>query len=161
MATEKLLVRQVERRLEPWASVGRVPPKEGWLHMIRQALGMTAPQLGERIGITRQGVGDLEEREQEGTVTLAALRQAADAMNCDLVYAIVPRKSLTEVLSQQAKRKATEEVDRVAHTMRLENQGTGKEEIKRLIEERADQLARGSRRALWKQVRVKKSASRK
>jgi len=160
MSTEKLLVKQLERRLAPWSGVSRTPPKEGWLHTIRKALGMTAPQLADRIGMTRQGVADLEQREREGAVTLAALRQAGDAMNCDLVYALVPRKRLTDVLSEQARQMATKEVERIAHSMRLENQETGIDEIGRLIEERADQLLRGSRRGLWTRARSKKRPTR-
>ena len=149
LRTQKLFERQFERRLTAWYLVDRKTPALGWLHRIRQALGMSAPQLADRIGMTRQGVADLESREQDGSATLAALRKAAEAMNCDLVYAIVPRTSLVDVLSKQARKKATEEMNRVAHTMLLENQGTTSNEVDRLIEERADQLLRASRRTLW------------
>ncbi len=149
MTSQRLFERQVERRIAAWYRVDRNAPALGWLHTIRQALGMSAPQLADRIGMTRQGVADLESREQDGSATLAALRKAAEAMNCDLVYAIVPRTSLADLLSSQARKRATEEVNRVAHTMHLENQGTSPGEVDRLIEERADQLLRASRRTLW------------
>jgi len=113
---------------------------------------MTTSQLAERLGVTRQSVHELEAREADGSATLTALRKAAAAMNCDLVYAIVPRDSLAGMLTAQAQRRAASEVDRAAHTMRLESQQTGAGEVEELIRERADQLLRGSRRALWSTV---------
>jgi len=110
---------------------------------------MSAPQLGDRLGMTRQGVAGLEARERDGSVTLGTLRRVADAMQCDLVYAIVPRKPLPELLRTQARTRAAAEIQRVAHTMALENQGTTGDEVRRLVEERADQLLRESRRSLW------------
>ena len=152
MSSRSLAERQVERRLARWYAMDREPPAEGWLKMIRRAIVMTTPQLAERLGVTRQGVHDLEAREADGSATLSALRKAAGAMNCDLVYAIVPRDSLADMLSAQARRRAASEVDRAAHTMRLESQQTGAGEVEELIRERADQLLRGSRRALWSTV---------
>jgi len=144
-----LVERQVEQRLAHWYPLERVPPASGWLKTLRHALGITASQLAARLGITRQAIDDLETREQDGTATLATLRKAANAIDCDLVYALVPRTSVAELVQTQANRKATDEIMRVAHTMRLEDQGTASSEVSRLIEERADQLMRGSRRALW------------
>ena len=149
MSTTNLLQSQVERRLAPWYALERERPARGWIFTIRKALGMSSAQLADRLGMTRQGVSDLEEREREDTATLSALRKAAEAMNCDLVYAIVPRSELPDVLRNQARRKAIDEIERIAHTMRLENQETGSEEVERLIEERTNQLLGGSRRALW------------
>lgn len=148
----ELIERQIERRLELLRDVGRKPPAKGWVHTIRSAIGMSSPELARRIGMTRQGVSEIERRERDGSVSLAVLQKAAEGMDCDLVYAIVPRKSLAELMKEQARKKATDEIRRVVHTMLLENQGTALEETDRLIEERADQLLRGSRRALWSEV---------
>ncbi len=149
MSTNRLVQKLVERRLEPWYKVSKQMPATGWLFTIRQALGMSAAQLGERIGMTRQGVADLEQREQKGSATLAALRKAAEGMNCDLVFAVVPRASLADLRRKQATDSAAREIGRVAHTMGLEDQATGPEEVKRLVEERADELLRTGGKALW------------
>ncbi|MEO8029618.1 MAG: mobile mystery protein A [Gemmatimonadota bacterium] len=150
MSTNRLVQKQVERRLEPWHKLRNQMPGTGWLSTIRQALGMSATQLGERIGMTRQGVADLERREREESATLAVLRKAAEGMNCDLVYAIVPRASLADLRRKQATDSAAREIGRVAHTMGLEDQATGPEEVKRLVEERADELLRTGGKALWR-----------
>jgi predicted DNA-binding mobile mystery protein A len=149
MGFSNLVGRQVEQRLLQWYTVDRQPPAKGWVNTIRQALGMSTSQLAERLGMTRQGVDDLEARERDSSTSLAALKKAADAMDCDFVYAIVPRTSVAESVRGQARRKAAAEMRRVAHTMILENQATTPGEVDRLIEERADQLLRTSRRALW------------
>ena len=86
---------------------------------------MSREQLGTRLQMTRQGVFDLERREADETITLETLRKAANALNSDLVVAVVPRKSLEEIVYDQAKSKALAERNRVAHTMRLESQETG------------------------------------
>jgi predicted DNA-binding mobile mystery protein A len=75
---------------------------------------MSMAQLGRRMGLPRQGVLALEQREASGAVSLKTLRQAAAALDAELVYAIVPRTSLRHMLEQQAKRKATEELSLVA-----------------------------------------------
>jgi predicted DNA-binding mobile mystery protein A len=104
-------------------------PKKSWIKVIRTALGMTATQLGKRLHMTEQGVWDLERREANETITLGTLRKAANALNADLVVAVIPRKSLDEMVHEQAQSKALAERNRVAHTMRLEAQETGIENV--------------------------------
>jgi predicted DNA-binding mobile mystery protein A len=62
---------------------------------IRQSLGMTLPQLAKRMNVHLQVVERLEREEAkpQGDVDMAALRKAADAMGCTLVYALVPKTS--------------------------------------------------------------------
>ena len=56
-----------------------VIPTAGWIYSIRQALGMSMRQLGNRMGITPQSVKEIEEREKSGTITLKVLRQFGQA----------------------------------------------------------------------------------
>lgn len=121
----------------------------GWLQTVREALGMSAPQLARRLGVSRQGLADLERREREGTVTLAALSRAAEALDCDLVYAIVPRSELGTLIEAQARSRALAEVQQVTHTMRLEAQEVPSDETERLVHERTVDLLSKSPRRLW------------
>jgi predicted DNA-binding mobile mystery protein A len=132
------------RRLSPAG-----PPRHGWVRAVRQALGMTTPQLARKLGATRQAVVDLERREALSAVTLGALRRAADALDCEVVYASVPRTSLREMRMQQALRQAERQLSGVAHSMRLEAQGVAAVEHRRQVAERADSLVRTWSRALW------------
>lgn len=90
---------------------------------------MTMKQLGSRLGMSPQSVLDLEAREQSETISVAKLRQAAEALDCELRIVFVPRPSLEETLRRQATLKAREERDRLTHTMRLEAQGEGVDDV--------------------------------
>jgi len=72
--------------------------------------------------ISRQAISQLEKREADGSVTMQALEQAAQALGGRLVYAIVPDQPLTRTLEEQALRVATRITGSVRHTMRLEDQ---------------------------------------
>lgn len=87
--------------------------------------------------MTSQGALDLERREQDESITVAKLRKTAEALDCDLVVALVPRTSLEDTVQQRARKKALEERDRIVHTMRLEAQQRGVAEA--LATERSQQ----------------------
>ena len=107
--------------LEP-ASRFAVPPR-GWIRAIRDALGMSGSQLGQRIGITAQSVQNLEASEANGTVQLNTLRKAAEAMNCVLVYALIPKTSLEATVQERERAIASDALRRASHSMALEDQG--------------------------------------
>lgn len=97
-------------------------PRGGWSKAIRSALGMTLEDLAVRLGVTRGVLLRLEASEQKQTIQLDSLRRVAEAMNCDLVYALVPRQPLQEMVDQQRAR-AAKELDAKTRThMRLEGQ---------------------------------------
>lgn len=108
-------------------------PRGGWIRTIRQALGMTNSQLAKRLGMTAQGAQDLERRENDGSITLAKLNAVADALNCELRVALVPKSTLEEVAREQAILKARSERNRLVHTMGLEAQAGG---LDTLLDER-------------------------
>lgn len=110
---------------------------------------MSAAQLGRRMGLTRQGVADLERRESQGAVTLTALQKAAEAMNAAAVYAIVPRQSLAETIRAQARTIAEKQLKRVDHSMLLEAQDVSREEYANQLAEHQDRLLRDWSRHIW------------
>ena len=68
------------------------------------------------------------------------MRRAADALGCDLVYALVPRINLDETVRRNALARAEQEVRRVDLTMHLEDQAIHADELQRRIEEFATGL---------------------
>ena len=68
-------------------------PTHGWIATIRFALGISQPLLGARMGTSKQRISQLERREREGTIQLSQLKDVADHLGCDLVYALVPRNA--------------------------------------------------------------------
>jgi predicted DNA-binding mobile mystery protein A len=75
------------------------------------------------MGITQPTVQALERSEVNNTIKLETLRRAAEALDCDLVYGLVPRTNLDEAVRTQARRKAAWHLGPVAHHSRLEDQG--------------------------------------
>lgn len=101
------------------------PPPRGWIRAIRDALGMTGVQMAARLKVRPQTLEALERSEASGTIQLSTLRRAAEALDCTLVYALVPSSSLDGAVTARARRIAERELGRVAHTMKLEAQDTG------------------------------------
>lgn len=108
-----------------------MPPK-GWVRAIRDAIGMTGTQLGRRLGMTAQAVVSLERSEANGKIQLSTLRRAAEAMDCVLVYALVPQTSLTEMVDRRARELALQALRRVSHSMALEDQQVDRDLEKRI-----------------------------
>lgn len=125
-------------------------PSDGWIRSIRKAIGMNTRQLSERIGITRQSTSQLEINELNDSISLKTLRRAAEAMNCKLVYAIIPiQGSLETIVEKQAYKKAKKIVEPVHHTMLLEAQEVGN--LKTKIVETTTELANNINSRLWNQ----------
>ena len=108
-----------------------IPPK-GWIRALRDAIGMTGAQLGRRLGMTAQGIVSLERSEANGTIQLNTLRRAAEAMDCVLVYALVPRTSLNDMVDSRARALALQALQRVSHSMALEDQQIDRDLEKRV-----------------------------
>ncbi len=145
-----LKVRQLDEKLSAARRAATPVPLGGWVKAVRNALGMSSGQLAARLGVRQSTVSRLEKSECEGTASLESLRKAADAMNCDVYYALVPRTSLEQTVRERAEAIAAEDVRRVSRTMALEDQLPGEAITREQREERRDALLRGSWRNLWK-----------
>jgi predicted DNA-binding mobile mystery protein A len=147
---ENLRIRQLDEALAPFSSLrDRPPPPTGWAKAIRQALGISLRQLSRRTGLSKTSISSAETGEAKGTVQLDTLRGLADALDCDLVYAIVPRSSLAQSLESQAIQKAANLVGRVAASMKLEAQGVADKDTERQVRELAATLLRDRGRGFW------------
>lgn len=100
----------------------RARPHAGWVKAIRTALGMSQRDLAARLGVSDVAVHKLERSEQDGRISLRKLAEVAAAMDCTVVYALVPHSSLEDTVQRQARRVAAERLDYVADTMSLEDQ---------------------------------------
>lgn len=140
--------RQLDHRYESVRDLGGLGrPNKGWIRAIRDALGMSGSELAARMGVSQQVVSEIERNERQFTVKLETLARAAAAMDCDLVYAFVPRTTLEETVRAQARRKAAHHLAHVAHHGRLEAQEVSKDELAAQVEELASWFA--DRRGLW------------
>lgn len=134
-------------KLRPLLKTQR-PPK-GWLRAIRDALGMTTKQFGQRLGVSQPRIVELEQSEVNGTVTLNTLRRAAEALGCRLVYLLVPEKPLAETVRERAELIADRQSSAVEHTMRLEDQAVNDKGVARALRQQTiEELLRRPAR-LW------------
>ncbi len=98
-------------------------PSGGWIAAIREALGFSLADIGRRLHVPRQNVQMFERAEATDRITLATLRKVAESLGCDLIYGFVPKAGSFEQLAEQpARESATRDVQRVIHTMALEDQ---------------------------------------
>jgi predicted DNA-binding mobile mystery protein A len=153
MSVKDLVARQYQAIVDRAAmSIGELhaPPKQGWLATTRKALGMSAAQLGRRLGVTRARVSQAELAEASGGVTLKTMNAAAEAMGCRFVYAIVPVEGrIEDLITAQAHKKAQAVVTKAAVHMALEQQSLPPAKNRGEVERIARELARTMPPGFW------------
>lgn len=108
--------RELDRELKPFLMARRVHrPSGGWLRAVRKALGLSAAAMAKKLRVCPSAVYQMERAERGDKISLQGLKQAARALSCEMVYAIVPNKGNFEehatknvkwmVLRQKAERK--------------------------------------------------------
>ena len=145
-----LQIQQMDALLETWRTAQLSPrPRSGWVRAIRESLGMSAAAFARRLGMTPVGVRKLESAEASDAITLASLRKLAQALDCELQYALVPRNSLLQQVRDRAEIVARERLRPIAHSMALEDQAVQGPQNKLQLEAAIKELIEGSRRELW------------
>ncbi|MEP7064224.1 MAG: mobile mystery protein A [Betaproteobacteria bacterium] len=134
--------------LEPLRGTS-VPPG-GWSQTIRKALGRTLRQQANYIGIAEPTLHESERAEAQGAISLRQLRKLAEYLDCELVYALIPRRPLRDVVEARAEELARKEVLGVTHSMSLEDQQPSSEFVNKQIQERRDELLAGNWSTLWR-----------
>lgn len=149
--TRLMARRQIDKRL------GRMPnltqlkrPPKGWIKAMREALGMTMGQLAERLGVSQPRISALEQNEASGTITMESLERAANALDCDLAYVLIPRcGGLNELVEKQAIKTAQQKLKSTKHTMALEKQSVDMDDEQEQIIRIAKSLAEKSDSSIW------------
>lgn len=151
MGKKSLQIQQLNTKMLAYTSLQKVaPPPIGWVKAIRNAIGMSMLQLGNRLCITKQSVQDMERREKDGSITIKALREAARALDMQLIYGFVPNDGSLELLiDRKAKELATLIVMRTNNTMKLEDQENTKQRIEKAIQERTITIKDEMPKTLW------------
>ena len=145
-----LRLQQIEEAIKPFRPlVDTQPPRRGWIRAIQQALGVTNRQLAIRLHLKPQTIEDMQEYEAKETIKLTTLRKLAQALDCRLVYAVVPNKPLEEMRLEQARKVARRQLKPVAHSMSLEAQGVSDADQKSELDRLVQKLLAGNPRKLW------------
>ncbi len=144
--------RHLDSRLSSTAVLSLQRPPQGWIKAVREALGMTTAQLARRLGVSQPAVVLLEQSEALGHMKLETLARAAAALDCRLVYALVPNEPLEQRVQSRRREIAEQQLEAVEHSMALENQSVEGQSAadwetrERLLSALAEQV---SSRALW------------
>lgn len=140
----QLRIRQLDRVLTPFRSTNAYRPAKGWIRAMREAIGVSSLDLARRMRTSRSLAAQQEKAEAEDRITLKSLRAFAGALDCELVYAFVPRiGSLQELAVARERAAATANVSAVEHSMVLESQASG--HLEQAIEAEANRLAKKQR----------------
>jgi predicted DNA-binding mobile mystery protein A len=127
---------RLDERFNEMSPAARLqPPVRGWIKAVREALGMSTSQLAKRLGIKQPSVVSLEQSEARGSIELATLRRAAEALDCQLVYALVPNKPLETIVRDRARTFARRRRTPIEHSMLLEGQQTADKAINYQLDE--------------------------
>src|SRR5712691_340281 len=142
----QLRIKQLERALQAFIAAKDSPrPPKGWLRAIRETTGITLREMADRLRKAPSLAANLEKSEAEYRITLGSLRDAADALGCQLVYALVPKSgSIQQLAEERVRTKAAENIRAVEHSMALEDQAVGGIEDK--IEEETRRILKKARK---------------
>jgi predicted DNA-binding mobile mystery protein A len=110
-------------------------PVRGWIKALREALGMSSAQLAQRLKIKQPSLVALEKSEAKGSIELATLQRVAEALDCTLIYALVPNKPLETMVRDRARAFMRKRRDQVEHSMLLEDQKVVSKDTEARLEE--------------------------
>lgn len=103
-------------------------------------------QLAKRMQMTAPSIQALEESEANGTIQINTLRRAAEALDCVVIYSVVPKIPLQKMVEDRARIRAIRALNRVSHSMALEDQQVDRDfekRVQRYIDKAIDD------RSLW------------
>lgn len=153
---KKVIREQLDKKLvflRDFASSGM--PPQGWLKAIREALGLSASQLGKMAGIDQSRISRLENAEKDGDLKLSSLQKIAKALNMKFVYGFVPdgtdgtEDTLEAMVRNQAKRIALRRIETLDHTMRLEKQALSVEEQRKALNDMIEKILVDPPKDFW------------
>lgn len=126
----------------------RTPP-EGWLRTTRKALGIPPKVIYRRLGISKNEFFRTERAEAEGAISLQKLRLTAEAMGCELHYAVVPKDTVGRVIENKARKHAEAMLKTAAMHMAMEQQATTAGQIENQVEKVVRQLIKDQPEWFW------------
>ncbi len=151
MKKQRLILEQIDAKIAQLKKAENfVIPASGWVYSIRQALGMSMRQLGDKMRITPQSIKEIEEREKNGTITIKGLRQFGHSLNLKLIYGFLPSDgSLEKIIEKRAFELATEIVNRTSISMKLEDQENNPSRLHKAVKEKAEEIKLTMPKYLW------------
>lgn len=145
MDTRIIQIRALDKKiadLKPAANI--IPRSSSWINTVREAIGMTAVQLANRLGVTQPRVAKMESNEDN--LKISTMKKAAEALGCEFVYYFKPKATFQDIVKDQAFKKAAEILRGVNLNMALEKQDISTEEA---IEDLANDFINNKTKQIW------------
>ena len=124
-----VLLSDLDKKLRVLTTVQKAAerPAGGWLRAARQALGLAQAAVAKNAGVTQQTYAQFERGEVAGTLSVGNLQRAAEAMDCELAYFLVPRAGRAKSFGELATRLDPNfaHLQASEHSMVLEDQAVG------------------------------------
>jgi len=148
---KNLEYQQISDKIDNFATLARINiPSVGWIKAIRTVLGISLEQLGNKLGMTKQGIKSIEVREKDGSITIKSLQDVGRVLDMKFVYGFVPLDgSLEALIDRKARVLAEKIVSRSSQTMKLEDQENSNERLQKAIDERVVQIKNEMPGSLW------------
>ena len=147
---KKIMREQVQESIDPFSGLVQLAtPRMGWIRTIREALGLSGQKLSERLECSKGNVAKVEKSEREGTITLNTLKKAAQALNCKVVYCLIPEESFEQTLTNRARTVARYKIRYTNHSMLLEDQGLTPKQLQQQEDLLVQRLLHGNPSKLW------------
>ncbi|HPS65906.1 MAG TPA: mobile mystery protein A, partial [Ignavibacteria bacterium] len=124
-------------------------PREGWIKEIRSAFKLTYAQLAKKLSITPSAIKKFETNEINGKINLKSLNKIADAMNCKLIYALVPHESLEKIIDDRIDYVAVNMISHIDYSMMLEKQSLNGKILKEQMDNLKSKLKNNFSSKIW------------
>lgn len=100
---------ELEQMAVPFESVRRqIDGVQGWLRTVRRTEAAPVKEIAGRLGVLEREALRLETAEENGRITLGRLREVAQAMDYELVYALLPKETTFEEMALRLQREKQE-----------------------------------------------------
>lgn len=147
---KKLMREQLDKRLAFLRGFASFDiSRQGWIKTIREALGMSAKELGKRVGLDQSRISRLENAEKTGNLKLSSLHKIAKGLKMRFVYGFVPENSLEEMMQEQAKEIAVKRMKRLRDTMSLEKQELSTDEQQKALKDMIEKILVEQPKDFW------------
>jgi predicted DNA-binding mobile mystery protein A len=145
----KLMREQVDEKLRKLHILATQNFQNGWIKIIREALGMSTKQLAKRVGVDQSRISRLENAEAAGDLKLSSLKKIAAGLNMKFVYGFVSDTTLEDMVHEQAKKIASARMQKLNHTMRLEQQELGGKEKEKALDDMIQKILINEPKEFW------------
>lgn len=148
---KSLLIKHFDKKVNKFIKNNPLQtPATGWINTIRNLLGMSLRQFGQKLKINPASANEIEQREKEGSITLNSLKEAAENLGMDVVYYLIPKDgSIEKFIEKRANEIAHEIVMRTSQSMKLEEQENNPKRIATAIKEKTEEIKSTMPKYLW------------